>query len=195
MKTTLLLHGGRLKNKDARNDAYFQRLTRDLEDGDKLLWIGFARTGNDVEKAYVNEKSWILQQTRKSIEIVRADRESISDQITDAKVIHITGGDTNLLQGIMGDIPDFEGLIRGRLLGGSSAGALILCAWRYDNSTMSAKEGLNYLPFRLLVHYGNPEFGGTERALEILNEIEDSSRTLTLEEAEWQEFILPYERL
>ncbi|MFT4532500.1 MAG: hypothetical protein ACI9T8_000523 [Candidatus Saccharimonadales bacterium] len=45
MKTTFLLHGERLRIQDERNDGYFKRLTRDLEDGDQVLFIGFARIG------------------------------------------------------------------------------------------------------------------------------------------------------
>lgn len=43
MKTTFLLHGGKLKYQDPRNDAYFQELTKDLKDGDAVLHIAFAR--------------------------------------------------------------------------------------------------------------------------------------------------------
>ncbi len=50
MKTKFILHGGRLKLKDERNNTYFQELARDLVDGDEVLFIGFA-TMDDFDRS------------------------------------------------------------------------------------------------------------------------------------------------
>lgn len=66
MTISFLLHGGRLRLVDARNDAYFTELTKDLLDGDEVLFIGFARR-NEAERTetYEREKSFILARTNR----------------------------------------------------------------------------------------------------------------------------------
>jgi hypothetical protein len=43
MKTKFILHGGMLSRGGPDNESFFQEFTKDLKDGDTVLWIGFAR--------------------------------------------------------------------------------------------------------------------------------------------------------
>lgn len=95
MKTKFLLHGGRLKLKDERNDNYFKELTSGLLDGDKVLFIGFARRDeSDRNEIFEREKAFILAQTDKKLEVINATYESLIDQLKEAKSIQITGGES-----------------------------------------------------------------------------------------------------
>lgn len=185
MKTTFLLHGGLLKNKDRRNDLYFQELTKDLADGDTLLHVAFARTPETQEDVFTNEKSWILAQTDKNINVIVATQDDFMQQIAQACTIHITGGDTAKLIQIIKQYPGFLPSLAGKLVGGSSAGACLFSTYYWSGSDNKVLEGLGTLPISLLVHYGSEEYNCRDDALEKLQANTDGLEILKLEEAEW----------
>ena len=43
MKTKFILHGGQLKFNVESNHLFFREVTKDMVDGDTLLFVGFAR--------------------------------------------------------------------------------------------------------------------------------------------------------
>lgn len=187
MKTTFLLHGGRLRNKDARNDLYFQELTKNLSSGDTLLHVAFARSADKREEAFNNERSWILAQTDKDINIVAATKDGFMDQVSHAKTIHITGGDSAMLIETIKKYPDFISSLQGKLVGGSSAGACLFSTCYWSGSSNEVLEGLGTLPISLLVHYGSKEFNCGDNALRKLMRRSRGLELLKLEEAEWIE--------
>lgn len=185
MNTTFLLHGGRLRNKDVRNDQYFRELSKNLSDGDMLLHIPFARTLDKQHKVFEKEKEWILAQTDKKINVAMATHEDFIQQINMANVIHITGGDCPKLVRYVQNYPDFVSSLKGKVVGGSSAGACLFATYYWTSDTMSVQEGLGVLPIALLVHYGSEEFHATDKELELLRPYAKGLELLTLEEAEW----------
>ncbi|HJM04708.1 MAG TPA: Type 1 glutamine amidotransferase-like domain-containing protein [Candidatus Saccharimonadaceae bacterium] len=185
MNTTFLLHGGRLRNKDVRNDLYFRELTKILSDGDNLLHIPFARTPDKQQEVFEKEKEWILEQTDKKITVVMAKHENLIQQISSSKAIHITGGDCPKLVKEMQGYPDFVASLKGKVVGGSSAGACLFATYYWTGDTMSVHEGLGVLPVALLVHYGSEEFHATDAQLELLKPYAVGLELLALEEAEW----------
>lgn len=111
-QTTLLLHGGRLKLQDKRNDRYFARLTEGLENGDTVLFVGFAKQDQvEHRKTYEREKGFILAQTQQDVRVVDATEEHFEQQLQKAKAIHISGGDTPELVRLIQKHPDFMELI------------------------------------------------------------------------------------
>lgn len=188
--TKLVLHGGRLKLKDERNDTYFQELTKELQDGDELLWVGFAReTEEDKQEAFEREKGLILAQTKARIKIVEATEPDFSTQIKQSKAIHITGGNSPKLIEAVQKHPDFIKLLNSKVVGGSSAGAALFSTYYWSGATLkSVNKGLGTLPIRLMVHYGNPEFGATEETRKKLEKYPDNLELVLLEECEWRVF-------
>jgi peptidase E len=188
--TKLILHGGRLRFKDKRNDEYFEELTKDLVDGDELLWVGFAReTEEKQQAAFELEKQLILAQTNTSIVIVKAVESRFSEQMTTAKAIHITGGSSPKLMAAVTKNSNFLEQIQGKTVGGSSAGAAIFSTYYWSGHTLKAvNEGLGYLPIRLMVHYGNPEFNSTDENRKKLDAFPDSLELVLLQECEWRVF-------
>jgi len=186
MKTKFILHGGRLKLKDYRNDTYFQELTKGLGRGDKVLFIGFARRDEkDRSEVYEREKGLILAQTDKDVEVVNATYEKLIQQIKSAKAIHITGGESPELVNDIRKYPDFIESLRGKTVGGSSAGACLFSTYYFLNDEQGVMEGLGTLPIRLKVHSDNPEYGTIESASELLKTYPDNLELLLLEECAW----------
>ncbi|HEY6736570.1 MAG TPA: Type 1 glutamine amidotransferase-like domain-containing protein [Candidatus Saccharimonadia bacterium] len=186
MKTTFLLHGGRLRLHDERNDSYFHELTRQLSDGDEVLFIGFARRDEaDRIEVYEREKQFILAQTKLDIKVINATHENLINQIQSAKTIHITGGETDELVKDMQKYPDFIASIRGKVVGGSSAGACLFSTYYFFSTSNSVLKGLGTLPIRLLVHYGSTEFRATDESLELLKAFPAQLELVALEECAW----------
>jgi peptidase E len=186
MKTTFLLHGGRLKLRDNRNDSYFRELTKNLSDGDEVLFIGFARR-DEADRAivYEREKQFILAQTNLDIKVVSATYNNLIDQIRRAKAIHITGGESPELVEDMQKYPDFIPSLIGKVVGGSSAGACLFSTFYFFNPERGVLRGLGTLPIRLLVHYGSTEFHATDESLELLKSFPSDLELVTIEECAW----------
>lgn len=188
METIFLLHGGRLKLKDKRNDSYFKRLTRDLNDGDTLLHVPFARrTEGERQDVFEREKAWILAQTDKKITVVKANESDFVQQLKAARAVHITGGFSPELLADIEQYPEFLSLLKGKVVGGSSAGACLFSKYYWYGEENTVHKGLEVLPIALFVHYGSEEFHATDTELELLKSYADNAELLTLEEAEWVE--------
>jgi peptidase E len=186
MKTTFLLHGGRLKLKDERNDSYFRELTKNLVDGDQVLFIGFARRDeSDRAEVYEREKQFLLNQAKADIQFVNATYENFIEQVRSARTIHITGGQSpELIQDIQ-KYPDFIDAIRGKVVGGSSAGACLFSTYYFYEDNSGVLEGLGALPIRLRVHSDNPEFGNIEKSISLLNGYSSDLELVLIEECAW----------
>jgi peptidase E len=186
MTTKFLLHGGRVTIKDERNDSYFRELTKNLEDEETVLFVGFSRIDKTERDAiYERDKTLILAQTNKKLKVVNAVHENFIDQVSAAQSIHITGGETAALIKDIQNYPDFAAAIEGKVVGGSSAGANLLSTYCFSNSAGGVIEGLGVLPIRLLVHYGNPEYRGTDQTVKLLEEYPNELELLLLAECEW----------
>jgi peptidase E len=186
MKTKFLLHGGRLKLKDKRNDEYFRELTRDLDDGDKVLFVGFARRDEaDRLEVYQREKRLILAQTTKDIKVINATYDNLIQQISSAGAIHITGGESPELIGDLRQYREFIKSLRGKVVGGSSAGACLFSTYYFFSDDKGVLEGLGTLPIRLRVHSDNPKFGAIKPSLELLETYPKELELVLLEECAW----------
>jgi peptidase E len=150
-----------LSHQDERNDSYFRKLTEGLSDGDQVLFIGFARR-NEQERneIYERDKKYILDQAQADVTCINATHDRIIDQIKQSKAVHITGGETpELIQDVV-DYSDFVEGVKGKRVGGSSAGACLLSKFYFLNDQRGVLPGLGVLPIRIRVHSDNPKFGG-----------------------------------
>jgi len=183
-----MLHGGRLKNKDVRNDSYFGALTKDLADDDEVLFIGFARRDEaDRKKIFERECGFLFAQTSKKVKAVYATHNELIRQIQRAKTIHITGGESPELVRDLRQYPDFLSSLRGKLVAGSSAGACLFSTKYYYGEQRRVLEGLGTFPIALMVHYGSlePEFDATDETLQLLKSQAGKLEVVALEEGEW----------
>lgn len=186
MRTRFLLHGGRTRRQDERNDSFFRELTRGLNDGDTVLSIGFAnREKTKRLEYYERDKGFLLAQTTADIKVVNATYDDLDNQIKAAKSIYITGGEAPELVNDIKKYPNFLTLISGKLVGGSSAGACLFSTYYLNCPKPEVQKGLGIFPIRLAVHYGNPEFNSTDTTVKLLEEYPQELELVKLQECEW----------
>lgn len=186
MKTKFILHSGMMKYDNEHNAPFFSECTKDLKDGDKVLWIGFARRDAAVrEKTFVRDTELILSHTDKDLTVLNADESKLHEQVKQAQLVFVTGGDTQKLQTAIEKHPNFFNALKGKVYAGSSAGACICAEYYYGNGRSKIIPGLGILPIRLMVHSDNPEFGGTEENLKQLEEANLELELLALPQTQW----------
>lgn len=175
-----------MKYDNEHNTSFFKEFTKDLEDGDKVLFIGFAR--RDVEnrmRVFERDKGLILAGTEKDIVVENAEYETLIDQVRESKAIFVTGGETpELIQDIQ-KYPEFRDAIAGKVYAGSSAGAQLTAVQYYHCSRGEITEGVGWLPVLLMVHYGNPEYNAIEENLKKLETYSSELELLAIPETEW----------
>jgi peptidase E len=188
MKTKFLLHGGQLSFKDKRNNTYFQQLTKGLKNGDKVLFVGFARLiESERQDVFKRDGERIVAQSKSKVDVVNATHEDFLAQLREAKAIHITGGATTELVEDIRSYPEFKELISGKTVGGSSAGACLMATYYLTVNTKGVRKGLGLLPIRLKVHADGSEYGNMQTTLELLDEYPKELERVVLDECTWIE--------
>lgn len=202
MSATILLHGGRLRTVDSRNDEYFKRITRDVHDGDQILFVGFAqqegapdgkyyeKEESSRQKYYERDRAYILAQTNKDVRVVNATIEDFERQLSQSRAVHITGGNTSLLVDTIKRYPNFISLIDGKCVGGSSAGAMLFSSLYWNGERNKIMHGLGILPLAVLCHYGSEEFNSSEHQLDVLKKASGDLEVVALKECEWAERVI-----
>ena len=181
-----MLHGGMIKYDNPHNTSFFKEFTKDLNDGDTVLWIGFARSNeNERIVTFERDKALISSGTAKDLVVVNAELETFVEQAASAQAIFVTGGNTNQLQQAVASGVGFLDAIKGKVYAGSSAGAMIASTYKYACTENELQEGLGWLPIRIMVHYGNPEFNSTEETKKEIENIHTDLELILLPECEW----------
>lgn len=175
-----------LKYDNPHNQSFFEEFVKDLEDGDKVLFVGFARRDlEERQRVYERDKDFILSHTDKNIIIENAELDTLIEQAKEAKAVFVTGGDAAGLQSDVASKLEFINAIKGKVYAGYSAGAMITATYMHDCSTNKVKEGLGWLPIRLMVHYGNPEFNSTSESKVEIEKYPEDLELILLPECEW----------
>lgn len=182
-----ILHGGLMSRETDSDRDFFREFTKDLKDGDKVLWVGFARrTPEDRVKTFERDKTWILAGTDKDIVVENAELDTLGDQVRQSQAVFVTGGHTQeLLQDVQKSCTDFFEILDGKVYAGSSAGALILSTKYWGNSLANVYYGGGVFPMALMVHYGAEEFNATDEGLEMLEQEARDLEVVALPENEW----------
>lgn len=184
MKTKFILHGGMTSQDNPHNDAFFTEFSKDLKDGDTVLYIPFAREAEEEqEEVFARDKHAILAHTDKQLQVLKANLEQFKDQLQEADAIFVTGGVTKVLKERLLTCPEFEELIKDKVYAGSSAGANVVAKFHTSGFAEGVQEGLGILPIGIIAHFGNPEFNATEESKEWFPE---DIELLTLPECEWK---------
>lgn len=187
--TTFILHGGALSRDNPHHSSFFKEFTKDLKDGDKVLFVGFARREREERlKIYERDRSYILASTDKELVVENAELDKLIDQTRSAQAIFVTGGDALALQADIASKPGFFEAMEGKIYAGSSAGAMITSRYMYACSDKVVREGLGWLPIRLMVHYGNPAYHSTEESKPELEAVAPELELVLLPECEWRVF-------
>lgn len=171
---------------NSHNHSFFTECTKDLQHDDTILWVGFARrNAQEREETFIRDTELILSHTDKDLTVLSADEESLLDQIAQAQLVFVTGGDTEKLQAAIECHPDFMQALEGKVYAGSSAGACICATYYYGEPTKEVVQGMQLLPIALQVHADNPDFGGTPENTQKLAATAPDLELIALPESEW----------
>jgi len=151
--TKFILHGGGTRKDSIKNKTFFQQIASTSKGGD-LLIICFARPKKEWKKHFENEQKK-FSHIRGTLNFILADDKpkKFRQQIESANAIYIKDGNDALLQKKIKPIEDFEELIQGKTIAGSSAGANLLSKYYYSTDNCRIEEGLGILQIKLFTHY------------------------------------------
>lgn len=187
MKTRFILHGGMTSQESPHNDSFFVEFSRDLKDGDNVLYVGFARESTEEQQeVFERDKTAILAHTAKSLVIEKAELDTFEAQLKQADAVYVTGGTTKVLKERLLTCPNFAELIKGKTYAGSSAGANVVSKYHTSFAYAELQEGLGILPICIMSHYGNPEFNAGEGRKALFADYINDYELVLLPECEWQ---------
>lgn len=136
------------------NEEFFKEMLSDVPKGGLVLCVYFASDTGDVDKKFVEDEHRLRGfANNKDVLFLKASEADFENQVKKSNVIFLRGGDTELLLEKLRKYPELKGLIVGKTVAGSSAGAYALSKYYYSNSKDLVREGLGLLPVRTVCHY------------------------------------------
>jgi len=152
MKTKFILHGGYTSERNQHNEGFFRELAASIPDRGIVLLVYFA-SDDGINKFDDDKKRISSFLENNEVCFVRATENGFVDQVKNADVIYLRGGDTQKLKDQLSIYPDLPESISGKTIVGSSAGACVLAKYYYTNSMHEVSKGFGFLPIRIVCHY------------------------------------------
>lgn len=164
--TTFILAGGN----DRTTDGYAKRLEAELikhiPSRPKLLSCFFSAPENEWPIKYQNWKEWFTTSFSFEFDYDYAQKATFLQQIDEADIIYLHGGNTQLLSEALPDTDQFKAHLQGKVVVGSSAGANILSKNYWSSTKAVPRHGLGILDINIMVHYGTTNHEGRTRISE-----------------------------
>ncbi|HLD31793.1 MAG TPA: Type 1 glutamine amidotransferase-like domain-containing protein [Patescibacteria group bacterium] len=154
--TKYILHGGRVGRATEANQSFFKEIIRGVPSSSNILCIYLARDKKTWSDDFRQDQIHFLSvATPKTFRFTLAsDKVTIlKNQIKEADVIYIRGGNSHILQKHLKKITGLQKLWQGKVVAGSSAGALVLSRHYYENDDNTYNRGLGILPIQTICHY------------------------------------------
>lgn len=187
--TTYILHGGFTRKDNESNRTFYEEIMRHVPDGGTVLLVYFASHDRDISgKSEEDIRSMKEQSHGKDFQAIIATREGVAEQIAKADAVYLRGGDTQKLIDALRPVSDLAGLLEGKTVAGSSAGAYaIACYSPYhaDEPGGKIREGLGLLPLRVACHYESPDLPPDPEAMRVLAETAPEFELVLLRNCEW----------
>lgn len=153
--TKYILHGGAWQpSYDYKN--FFTEMTGGLSGPINVLCVYYARDKETWDDRFAEDKIKFTTSSSEKVmnfEMAKNETEDFIEQIKWADLIYMRGGDSHVLQGYLEKISNLENLWGGKVIAGSSAGALVLSKYYYENDDDSFNKGLGILPIKAICHY------------------------------------------
>lgn len=154
--TKFVLHGGFNKEAGFIKDEFFQEMLKDSPENTKALLVYFAESDEKRPlRIEQGKNSFEKNKGPKNIEIKIASPDTFIDDCKWADIIFFSGGRTTQLMEALKTYTDLDEVLRGKTIGGDSAGANFLGKYFYSKSSKEIGEGLGILPVKVLVHYSD----------------------------------------
>ena len=151
--TKFVLHGGYPVKLHDRGRAFFAELIRDFSEP-KVIECLFARPERDWEEAFAKDKDFVAQHfAGQKVDFRLAQAGTFPEQLQWADVMYFRGGNTALLLERMNDVGNWRGMLGGKTIAGSSAGAHMLAKYYYGLHSLKVEEGLGLVAAKVIAHY------------------------------------------
>lgn len=180
-KTKYILHGGAAKRETKNNKKFFIEIIRGLPKRPNILIVCYAKpqeTWNETLKAVKKTFSYTSPKKILNLELASDNTETFVEQIKVSNAIYLVGGNSHLLKEYLSQVPNLSELLTGKTVAGSSAGALVLSKYFYENDDDTYNDGLNILPFKILCHYTKEN----SNKLEKMKKRNNNTKILAIEE-------------
>ena len=186
--TKYVLHGGKAKIDNDSNRSFFKELVKDVPDKGNVLLIYFAYDKDPTEEVE-RIKSWMTEGAKpKTLNFTIAERDSFVSELKNADAVYFRGGETKILLDIAREIPNFEELLDGKVVGGSSAGAYMFSTYYHSATYNQIRKGLSILPIRVVCHYQSDEYNSREEAVKEMDKYPNDLELVVLKDSEWRVF-------
>jgi len=124
-----------------------------------------AAPDHNHQRAGNNGLRWFQNLGAKNVEVSplidrgSADDPSVAEVLRASRLIYLLGGFPGYLEETLNGSASWEAIFdayqEGAVVGGSSAGAMVLCQYYYDPETGEIRDGLNLLPGACLIPHHN----------------------------------------
>lgn len=164
--TKYILHGGANKYDTDDNKNFFREIVTSLSDSAIILVVCYMMEGkNWNEVLEIDKKIFANVAPEKNLNLILANEETSTflNQIKKADAIYMHGGNTHILKEYLDKIPDLENIWKDKVIAGTSAGALVLGKYYYENDDSTYNIGLGIFPFKLFCHYDDTKSDKLEK--------------------------------
>ena len=164
--TKYILHGGATSQESLHNKNFSIEMLKGLPEPIKILVVYFAISKDKWNELMEDDnRKFSKFNPGKKFELTLAtdDIKLFKKQISDSDVIYIRGGRELVIHQLFKQIDNLEDLFKGKVIGGSSAGAYTLSKYFYSNGRDSIEEGTGILPIKVMAHYSPDKIEPFER--------------------------------
>lgn len=173
--TKYILHGGEASRQTEDNKKFFFEITARLPDHANILCVLYARKKEDWPEKFAKNKTFFSAAApQKNFNFIVADEkpDTFIAQIKIADVIYLRGGNTHLLKSYLEKIDNLENIWKDKIVSGSSAGALVLSKYYYENDDDTYSKGLGILPFNIFCHFSKNDLDKAQKLKELGENLE-----------------------
>ena len=188
--TKYILHGGFTREDNESNTAFFEEFGKDIPNNGKVLLVYFAsRTEEGLKESY----EWHVKKlkeifTNKNLNICIATKENFIDELKQSDAVFFNGGSTNNLLNVLRTYPNLRPLVKNKTVAGSSAGAYILATLGASHHEEAVREGLGFIPIRVVCHFESPKLPPSQASVEVLEKTRQDLEIVYLKDYEWKIF-------
>lgn len=154
--TKYILHGGALKKNNKDNVLFLREIVSDLPDPVSILIVCHMMDDKDWNEVLEDDRRKFkaaIPDRELNLILADEDKDTFIEQVKKADVVFMHGGRTRIIRDFLKEIPNIESLWKGKTVAGTSAGALALTKYWYENDDDTYNIGLGILPFKLFCHY------------------------------------------
>lgn len=119
----------------------------------------------------------LFRQFFNNTKVIHATEDSFYDQLSEADVVYLHGGRTQLLMQSIPDVDRFVSAVENKIVIGSSAGANFLSTVCFSPSARKVIKASSILNLGIVVHYGIDQFKNISYSREFWDEAADKVRT------------------